>query len=238
MDNTDHEKSTDFKQLIVGSLESPALKSFMENKEEAWGIRDIKSRFVYMNRATLDFANLPPGFDFEGKLDSECPASFADFETELQEQDRKTEESRRSVSVIETHYFGRENKLQPYLCRKSPLYNEAKKCIGTVFQLKKYNSLSLPHYVNRLAPSVLLLDPPTEIFTERELEVVFFLQHPLQAKTIAQKFGFSQGEVEKHRENIYQKTNVYSSNQFKEFCKAAGLDRYIPPKLIQPNVKC
>ncbi|WP_240313739.1 hypothetical protein [Candidatus Fukatsuia symbiotica] len=74
MDEANHEKATDSQGITVNSLESLSFKSVMENSGQSWGIKDKESRFVYMNKVSLDAHNLPIGFDIEGRLDEECPA--------------------------------------------------------------------------------------------------------------------------------------------------------------------
>ncbi|MFM1345801.1 hypothetical protein WFP14_04450 [Yersinia proxima] len=43
-----------------------SLISFMENNEEPWGVKDCESRFMYANKATLKFSQLPTNFNIEG----------------------------------------------------------------------------------------------------------------------------------------------------------------------------
>ncbi|MFV9989300.1 MAG: hypothetical protein AB8W35_03625 [Coxiella endosymbiont of Dermacentor nuttalli] len=38
--------------------------------------------------------------------------------------------------------------------------------------------------------------------------------------------------VEQHIKNIYEKAEVYSANQLREFGKLKGFDRYIPANLL------
>ncbi|MEA9444819.1 LuxR C-terminal-related transcriptional regulator [Candidatus Fukatsuia symbiotica] len=237
MDEANHEKATDSQGITVNSLESLSFKSVMENSGQSWGIKDKESRFVYMNKVSLDAHNLPIGFDIEGRLDEECPAPWAQFATEFRKHDRETEKNRKNVAIISTQLWGREQKLEPYYIEKTPLYNGLNECIGTIFNARKLNFYSFSQYVGKLTPSVLILTPPISRFTERELDVVFYLQQSLPAKVIARKLNVSHNTVGKYKDKIFQKAGVYSVDQFKEFCRETGLDRYIPKKFIQPGVQ-
>ncbi|HDL8496386.1 TPA: LuxR family transcriptional regulator, partial [Yersinia enterocolitica] len=89
MNNINHKNIMSFKGIDAGSFGS--LLSFMENNEEPWGVKDCESRFMYANKATLKFSQLPINFSIEGRLDNECPAQWADFAPDLQRQDREVE---------------------------------------------------------------------------------------------------------------------------------------------------
>ncbi|HIH7425708.1 TPA: hypothetical protein ACYSPO_003989 [Yersinia enterocolitica] len=57
MNNINHKNIMSFKGIDAGSFGS--LLSFMENNEEPWGVKDCESRFMYANKATLKFSQLP-----------------------------------------------------------------------------------------------------------------------------------------------------------------------------------
>lgn len=59
--------------LTYESLENIPLLSFLENSTLPFGIKNTKSKFVYMNSASRDFFNVPNDFDIEGRFDSEFP---------------------------------------------------------------------------------------------------------------------------------------------------------------------
>ncbi|AWK15348.1 LuxR family transcriptional regulator [Candidatus Fukatsuia symbiotica] len=238
MDEVNCRKETESHKLIVESLNSLSFRSFMDISEHSWGVKDRESRFVYMNPVALDMCNIPVGFDVEGRLDDECPAPWAEFASDFRKQDRETEKSGKNVAIITTQYYGRQPKLEPYYAEKSPLYNKIGECIGTIWCAKKFNFLSISQYVNKLTPSVLILEPPVcDTFDDKELEVMFYLQQSLPSKVIAQKLNISYCMLEGYRGSIYQKAGVNSMKQFQEFCESTGFNRYIPKELIQPGVQ-
>ncbi|CNH37822.1 LuxR family transcriptional regulatory protein [Yersinia kristensenii] len=206
-----------------------SLVSFMENNEEPWGVKDCESRFMYVNKATLKLSQLPLNFDIEGRLDSECPAQWAEFASDLQKQDREVETDKQRVVMIQTCLWGQEHTL----CEKPPLFDNEKKCIGTIYHVTKFNFISLYDLFNQEIPPVLVMKPPTNDFNQKELEVIFFLLQSLNAKEIAQKLNLSYRTIENKLQLIYGKAKVNSLSTFKEYCKAEGLNRYIPERFIK-----
>ncbi|WP_342221946.1 LuxR family transcriptional regulator [Candidatus Fukatsuia endosymbiont of Tuberolachnus salignus] len=221
--------------IAVKSFES--LFSFMDTSDEPWDIKDTESRHVYANKAALDFWDLPVGYNVEGRLDSECPAPWAEFAPEFQEQDRKTEENKKGVAIISTQIYTREKKLLSYFVPKYPIYNEFQECIGTIHTASRLDCLLVSQTFSRCVPSTLVLDPPTDLFTKPELKVMFYALQSMNAEEIGRKLDHPQQAIKDNLRRIYKKAKVNSSAMFKEFCCAEGFDRYMPPELIKPEVQ-
>ncbi|EPS8491639.1 helix-turn-helix transcriptional regulator [Yersinia enterocolitica] len=230
-------KPLNAKKLIVESLNSLPLISIMEYSNEPWVIRDCESRYVYVNQAGLDFLSLPADFDIEGRLDNECPADWAEFAEQYQANDRKAEKSGKRVAIISTHFYGRDKILEPYYLPRFPIYNKVGECIGTLTNASKLNFISLSQYIGRRTPSVLTLTPPTDLFNEKELEIIFFILQPMTSKMVAKRLSLSHRTIENKLRLIYEKSGVRTINMFREYCGHLGLDLYIPPKFVKPCVQ-
>ncbi len=227
-DKINHRKLTGSKRLDTDPFGS--LLSFMENNEEPWGVKDCESRFRYANKATLKLSQLPANFDIEGRLDNECPALWAEFASDIQKQDRETEAEKKRVAMIQTCLWPGQVHA---LCEKFPLFDNEKKCIGTVYHMTKFNFVSSYDLFNKKIPSVLVMKPPVNGFTKKELEVIFFLLQSFKAKEIGQKLNLSHRTIENKLQLIYGKANVNSLNAFREYGKAKGFDRYVPEWFIK-----
>lgn len=233
------------KNDVKASLKSFPLVSIMERSDDIWGIKDCESRFVYTNRAFRDFLDIPAKFKIEGKSDDQLPTPVAKFASELQKQDRETIKTGQRVTLIKTHFFNREKKLEPYLYEKFPLYDEKNECVGTVLYGRKMDFISLPQYVEELttsecelkSPKALLLEPPSKLFTKKQLKVVFYALQSLSAKEIGRKLDRSNRTIENYLQAIYRTARVNSLPEFKKFCKKEGFDRYIPEELISPKIQ-
>ncbi|WP_145557165.1 helix-turn-helix transcriptional regulator [Yersinia aldovae] len=237
MDEQNQKKPPNSKDVVVESLNSLPLVSIMEHSNEPWVVRDCQSRYVYVNQAGLDFLNLPAGFDIEGRLDNECPADWAEFAEQYQANDRKAERSGKRVAIISTHFYGRDRILEPYYLPRFPIYNKIGECIGTLTNASKLNFISLSQYIDRRTPSVLTLTPPTDLFSEKELEIIFFILQPMTTKMVAKRLSLSHRTIENRLGVMYEKSGVGSINMFREYCGNLGLDLYIPPKFVRPNVQ-
>ncbi len=212
------------------------LTAMMENSQDVWGIKDSDSRFIYTNRAFFDFYNVPQGFDVIGRRDDELPTCIAEFSLITQKLEREVIKSGQKITLIKTHFFGREQKMQPYLYETFPLYNKRKKCIGTVFYGRKLAMISLLHYVDKLTDT-LLLEPPSNLFTQSELRIIFYLLRTMSAKEIGKKLARSHRTIENRIRILYQKTKVHSLRDFKHFCHKTGFDRTVPQAFIHPGIQ-
>ncbi|AWK13938.1 transcriptional regulator [Candidatus Fukatsuia symbiotica] len=212
------------------------LTSIMENSQDVWGIKDRDSRFIYTNRAFFDFLNLPQGFDVVGRRDDELPTCIAEFALIIEKLEREVIKSGQKITLIKTHFFGREQKLQPYLYETFPLNNKRNKCIGTVFYGRKLAIISLPHYVDKLT-ATLLFEPPSTLFTQSELRIIFYLLRTMSAKEIGKKLARSHRTIENRIRILYQKAKVHSLRDFKHFCHQTGFDRTIPQVLIPLGIQ-
>ncbi|BGI53694.1 MAG: PAS and helix-turn-helix domain-containing protein [Candidatus Hamiltonella defensa (Ceratovacuna japonica)] len=224
------------KKLTRDFLGKISMVAMMEHSKMPWGIRDNQSRMVYINQASMDFLNIPRGFDFEGRSDEEFPCPWSELADEFRSHDRKAE-ANEGAEVICTSYYGREAKLEPYYAPKFPIYDDEGRVLGTFFYAKKFSFISINDFFSHLKPSVLTLDPPVDIFTEKELDIIFYAFQKLSLKDIATKLCLSHRTVENRLQGIYDKIKVNSLEGLIEYCHATGLDRHVPKKWLREGVE-
>ncbi|MEL7627443.1 LuxR C-terminal-related transcriptional regulator [Pectobacterium aroidearum] len=209
----------------------------MECLNEPWGIKDLSSHHVYMNKAAYLYTNTPMNFDIEGRLDDEFPASWAELSDDLKEHDRLTENSEQRVTVIETHYWYGKKTLTPFVSEKIPIFDENKLCIGTMWNARPLDTRSPLIYIDQKKPTTLKTDLTTSIFTKSELDIIFLILQRLSNKEIARKMNVSPKTIENRIYNMYQKAEAHSLPQFEEFCRHLGIDGYIPNSLIEKGIQ-
>ncbi|MDX5626498.1 MULTISPECIES: helix-turn-helix transcriptional regulator [unclassified Brenneria] len=214
-----------------------SLITMMEYLNEPWGIKDLESRHIYMNKAAYLYTNTPLNFDIEGKFDDEFPAGWAELSDDLKEHDRRTENSAQRVTVIETHYWYGKKTLTPFISEKIPIFNAERICIATMWNARPLNTLSPLVYIDHKKPTTLNTELTTSIFTKSELDIVFLILQRLSNKEIARKMNVSYKTIQNRVYSIYQKANVHSLNQFEEFCRHLGLDNYVPNSLIEKGIQ-
>lgn len=204
---------------------------FWENSNEPYGVKDLKSQFIYANQAFKDMLNLPLRFNLEGKLDSEMPAKTSEFADFFQQHDRIVEQTKKRISSLETHPFGREKLWQSYIFEKMPLYDENNEVAGTIFHARKPDFLPQLFLTNE--QSSVFLTPPDFKITHREWEVLFLYCHRLTHKYIANQLKISIRTVESHIQSVKKKFNLGSKKEVIDFFYEHGWNNYIPPNLIR-----
>ncbi|AHF76767.1 LuxR family transcriptional regulatory protein [Sodalis praecaptivus] len=222
--------------FTVESISNIPMMAIMERSHIPWGIKDTHSRIVYLNNACCDFLNVPKGFDFEGRRDDEFPCPWASLTDELQAHDRKAEASPGGAEIIAISNFGRDSILQPCYCAKFPIYNKDGKVLGNIHYNKRLQFNSISDFLNGIRPSTITLNSPVDLFTDKELEIIFYAIQKLSAKEIAPRLCLSHRTVENRLLKIYEKIGVNSVNGLIEYCHNVGLDNYVPKKLLREGV--
>lgn len=118
-----------------------------------------------------------------------------------------------------------------------PLYDNEKNIIGIVGHGRAVDAPQLLYYINRLKKMTIQFDAPNDLFTPRELEIIFWAQQRLTAKEIAKRLDLSPKTVENRLSLIYEKADVHSIIRLIEYCKHTGLDSYIPSDFIRKGVQ-
>ncbi|CNK42504.1 LuxR-family transcriptional regulatory protein [Yersinia aldovae ATCC 35236] len=207
-----------------------------EDSDEAWGFKDLDSRYLYANTPFFELLNLPLKFCIKGLSDGELPhPSFAKLSPQFREQEQLAAITKKRVSSIEMHYFGRKKKFQLYIFDKIPFLNSKQECLGIMFHGRKMDLLTVEQYVDQELPLTLLVEKPDDFFTDEEFDVVFYLLQNASNKTIARRLAISEQEAESYRGKIHLKAYSDSFHDFKEFCKKNGYSHYVPQKFLEPS---
>ncbi|TNH41658.1 helix-turn-helix transcriptional regulator [Photorhabdus luminescens] len=213
---------------------SPQIINTMEISNEPWGIKDKNSCFIYGNLAFKHIQNLPDSFDYEGWCDDEIPWDGAEFAKEFIIHDQRVMEKKARICSLETHMYGKDTFLSSYFQEKYPFYNDDNECVGTLFhgwKAKDYSLASLHLYYKTL-PASIILQPPSDIFTPREWDIIFFFLQKYTRKQIGQKLNIAYHTVETYMARIYGKISIHSSQQLEEYCLANNFHHYVPEKFL------
>jgi len=211
-----------------------------ESSQEPWGVKDIDSKYIYANRAYYRLLKINPRtFCIVGHFDDELPSPIAEFASHFQQHDRQTIQHQDRLCSIEIHPYEADQLMRPYYFDKYPLYEEhTRLCIGTIFHARKVENLLLKkQLLSRAKPGYFLFYPPENVFTEKELEVIFCVLQNMSSKLIALHLGVSRRTVENKLQVIYRKAGTNSLSQFSEYCHHKNYDHYIPQKLLNPSSK-
>ncbi|WP_387464719.1 LuxR C-terminal-related transcriptional regulator [Photorhabdus sp. RM323S] len=217
-------------KLIV----SPQIIHTTQQSNEPWGVKDQNSCWNYGNLAFKHIQNLPKSFDYEGFFDAEIPWNGAEFAKEFMDHDKKVITKGQRVCSLETHIFSKDKFPSSYFCEKLPLYNDENECIGILFhawKAKEY-SLSQLHQYHKKLPSSIILQPPTDIFTQQEWDIIFFFLQKYTRKQIGQRLNITYHTVETYMAKIYDKIGVNSNKQLEEYCLANNFHHYVPERFL------
>ncbi|CNJ70737.1 LuxR family transcription regulatory protein [Yersinia aldovae ATCC 35236] len=206
---------------------------FWEHSSDPWVVRDNQSRFVYSNPRNHKLLGLPDNYSLEGRLDGEMPTPMAEFQDEWQEHDRKVELLQDRITTVEIHVWDGSSHLQPYFCDKYPLIDENGVSQGVICHVRPIQDIILAHLNKIKVPTSLIFTPPSELFTQREWEVLFYILHAFSSSDIAKKLHLSPRSVCNITQNIYRKADVTSKKQVIEYCYEKKINNYIPQSFFE-----
>ncbi|MBW5835441.1 helix-turn-helix transcriptional regulator [Yersinia enterocolitica] len=206
---------------------------FWERSSEPWGIRDNQSRFIYSNDRHHKLLGLSDKYNLEGRLDSELPSPTAAFQMEFQAHDRKVELSQERITSLEIHEWDGLSYLKPNFCDKYPLIDDNGVSQGIIFHVRPVTDIILTRLNKIDIPTSLLFTPPSELFTKREWEVLFYILHSFSSKEIAKKLHLSPRSISNIIQNIYRKAGVSSKRQIVDYCYENKINNYIPQSFFE-----
>ncbi|XBS69607.1 PAS domain-containing protein [Acerihabitans sp. KWT182] len=221
--------------IIVRSKNFGAFISHMENSNDLWAIKDHESRFVYANSPFLYYNNFPKFFSIEGRLDSECPAPWAEAADIIQANDITIMKQQKNANVLTNFIYGKKEKIiQPFLFDVTPLIKDGKS-IGIIGRAKKLDLYSMYNCDQEpYSPSV-PSDYHSLIFTDREFDVVYFAMQSLNVNDISKKLSTPIETIDNYMQSIYQKACVNSLTQLIEFCNENGYHKFAPNRCFNSN---
>ncbi|MBS9437623.1 helix-turn-helix transcriptional regulator [Photorhabdus noenieputensis] len=219
-------------ELII----SPQVINTMEQSNDPWGIKDKNSCFIYGNSATKQFIHdFKKSFDYEGLYDDELNWDGAEFAKEFIAHDKSVMERGGRVCSLETHLFGKDKFLSSYFCEKTPIYHDNGDCIGTIYHMWKAQDFSFTRLFHGKLPASILFQPPTDLFTQREWDVIFLMLQKYTSKQIGRMLNISYRTVETHISRIYKRIGVHSSRQLEDYCRTNDYDLYVPERFVHPE---
>ena len=206
---------------------------FWEHSSEPWGIKDNQSRFIYANSRLNKLLCLPIQYSLEGRLEGDLPTPLAEFQDKWQEHDRRVEFLQDRVTTVEIHVWDESSHLRPYLCDKYPLIDKNGVSQGVIGHVRQVQGITLS-YLNKIkTPTSLMFTPPSDFFTKREWEVLFYILHSYSSKDIARKLHLSPRTVSNIIQNIYRICGVSNRQQIVDYCYENKINNYVPQSFFE-----
>ena len=210
--------------------------SAVEHLNEPWGIKDNKSRHIFMNDAARLYTCTPPKFDLEGQYDYAFPTSWAEHSVDFVKHDRLTQQANKTVSVIETDYWYGSDHLEPYICDKIPILDSTGVCAGTLWNVKRVKIISPLIYIGEKDPSLLQTQYESGMFTEAEMDIIFLLLRKMRTIEIANCLNLTVETLDYRIKDMYRKCGILSRSQFEQYCRQLDLHNFVPQHLLKKGV--
>ncbi|WP_289993942.1 helix-turn-helix transcriptional regulator [Photorhabdus laumondii] len=220
-------------KLIISSQVINTLKQ----SNDPWGIKDKNSCFIYGNLALKSLKNFSSSFEFEGLYEHELPWDGAEFAKEYIAHDQKVMEKEERVCLLLTHTFGKEQIISSYFFEKYPLYHKDGSCMGTIYHGWQAQDFSFTRLFYGKLPANIMFQPPTDLFTQREWDVIFLILHKYTSKQIGRMLNISYRTVETHISRIYKRLGLHSTRQLEDYCRTNDYDLYVPERFVHPESK-
>ncbi len=210
------------------------LVSHIEHSDDIWLIKGNNLEFAYMNKVGKYYFNLSDNYNVEGRLIGEMPVYLSEQQEPIHSHENQVRNSNKIMPSMCNTMYGANNKyVQPFMGITSPLFDDSK-IFGTIVRLRKLDFYTPDHFINNRPPDTIQFGNPSELFTDREFEVIFYTLQRLSAKGIARMLGITPRGVETHLHNIYIKSGIDNRNQLIiTLCRDKGYDRYVPEKFLQ-----
>ncbi len=212
-----------------------SLIALLDQMPDPFSIKNLDSRYLYVNPAALRLFDVKHPDDVVGKRDNEIKSRLVEFNNaaeEFQRGDRDVFCTRQPLSTLEIHPLAVD---YPYLGNRIPWNNEEGGCIGVMAYTRKLEVFTLHDFVKGHMPGSLLLNKPDEFFTERECEIMFYRLQGMKTKEVAERLNLAEKTVSNYMQLLYEKAYVNHFDDFKEFCQKRNYHRYLPRRFIFDN---
>ncbi|EEQ12599.1 LuxR family transcription regulatory protein [Yersinia frederiksenii ATCC 33641] len=91
----------------------------------------------------------------------------------------------------------------------------------------------LTHLNKIKIPTSLIFSPPSDLFTKREWEVLFYILHAFSSGEIAKKLHLSSRTINNVIQSIYKKSDVTNKQQVIEYCYEKKIHNYVPQSFFE-----
>lgn len=202
---------------------------YWEQSREPWWVKNSRSQIVYANAKMKRFIGLPEGFDIEGRYDNELPVELHQFAPQFRQHDLKVLEEKERITTLQIQRFDRKDYLEAWYTEKYPLFGENGDIIGVIPHFRPVEAMFVSRLSNMKVPGSLIFNPPSELFNEKEWQVIFYTCQFFTPKMIEKAIHISHRTVEDILCRIYKKTGVGNKRGLIDYCHEHGFNTFVPP---------
>ncbi|KGT87012.1 hypothetical protein NG99_24345 [Erwinia typographi] len=200
---------------------------FFNKSQEPWGVKDIHSHFIYVNQAYIDYLEIKQDI---ANLSYEAVTAFGSFKKGLVAHDQKVMQTGLRLEAVGTLLVG--DNYRSFIFEKYPFFDRSGSIIGTVVHLKPFEHISMGFFLEKPFYGEATFTPPTDIFSNREWDVLFLLFRGLERKQIAEKLGISENTVRNNISRIFLIAGTNSRESLLDKGMKNGWHLYVPPLFV------
>lgn len=233
--------------LFEANVLDPKIKYLFDQMPGAWGCKDKESTFIYANEEYGKIIGVRNHEDITGMTDYDMPCDTVKCAGMFREQDKTVISTGKRMRILDIHPFSGQV-WKAYIFTKTPLLNEEKRIVGTVFHgmdITDASMLEMGTVLTRLAvesvPNDLLGGQTSYLIgnnfkniklTERQSECLFYLLRGKTAKQMAKILNISHRTIEEYLEQLKCKFNVVTKYDLINKAIECGYLNVIPETLF------
>ncbi|MFZ4835717.1 helix-turn-helix transcriptional regulator [Rouxiella sp. Mn2063] len=194
-----------------------------ENSEEAWSVKNNEMQCIYSNKNYLELI-MPE----ENKLNS----SLTSVSSSIKRHQQLVIDTGKKIDAIGIITILPEHNYKSFYFESMPLYNKNAEKIGVITRAKELISITPQHFIFKNKIGRFNFSEPDDLFTKKEWEIIYLLLSGLSEKEISQTLNRSLRTIKFHKNNIFEKTQCHSIQNFKLKARKKQWDYYIPPSFV------
>jgi len=160
-------------------------------------------------------------------------SSLNSVSSSIKRHDQLVISTGKKIDAIGFIFITPDDEFKSFYFESTPLYNKHAEEIGIITCAKELISISPQHFIFKNKVGKFNFSDPGDLFTKKELEIVYLLLSGLSEKEISQMLNRSLRTVKFHKNNIFEKTQCHSIQDFKIKARENQWEFYIPPAFVK-----
>jgi hypothetical protein len=207
-----------------------------DSSPEPWGLKDLQSRYIYVNKAYLALLDLPEDTDVQGKTFADLTGDTGKFSDSIRMHELLVIEKQHAVYSREVREFGHDHTVSPYVFKRMPYFSHDGQIVAIEFNGMPWDALAFlnSNYPILLSQKVAAKPTkPTLVLNEQEWEILYLYCLGVKRKELAFRFGESEVWMKHALKNISLKLNLDSQSELLSYVIKEGWINHIPVNLLK-----
>lgn len=207
--------------------------TFFDQCQIPCGCRDTGGHFIYANAAYFRYFNISDEtreylLDTAATYDEVPP--LAPIAEKLAEYDRSVFKTGQFHEAIEAVILN--GPVRAFNLVKFPIFVDGE-MIGTYFYLHNVQNTPVRYFLHIEEFGLVTFDPPNNLITAREWEVLFMLYRREKQEDIADFFEVTVKTIEAHITSLKKKAQVTTTEALLKVGTEQGWHLFVPPRIIK-----